>query len=84
MKNICVTKEEDVDDDDSIHRFAKIIFIILLKLFILIFFVNEGVNTCVFWTLGSHVFEKLYGVIDLMNNILRFVIIYVFNDWGLS
>ena len=79
-----MTKEEDVDDEDSIHRFAKIVFTVLLKLFILLFVVIEGVNTCVFGNLRSHIFEKLYGVIDLVNDILRFVIIYVFNGWGLS
>ena len=79
-----MTKEEDVDDEDSIHRFAKIVITVLLKSFILLFVVIEGVNTCVFGNLGSHIFEKLYGVIDLVNDILRFVIIYVFNGWGLS
>ena len=84
MKNICMTKEEDVDDEDSIHRCVKIVFTFLLKVFILLFVVIEGVNTCVFGNLGSHIFEKLYGVIDLVNDILRIVIIYVFIAWGLS
>ena len=84
MKKICMTKEEDVDDEDSIHRCVKIVFTFLLKLFLFLFVVIEGVNTCVFGNLGSRIFEKLYGVIDLVNDILRFVIFYVFNGWGLS
>ena len=79
-----MTKEEDVDDENSIHRFAKIVITVLLKLFILLFVVIEGVNTCVFGNWGSHIFEKLYGVIDLVNDILRFVIFYDFDCWGLS
>ena len=79
-----MTKEEDVDDEYSIHRFAKIVITVLLKFFILLYVVIEGVNTFVFGNLGSHIFEKLYGVIDLVNDILRFVIIYVFNSWGWS
>ena len=64
-------KEEDVDDEVSIHRFVKIIYLLPVAI--------GGVNTCVFGNLGFHIFEKLYGVIDLVNHILRFVIIYVFN-----
>ena len=51
-----MTKEEDVDDEDSIHRCVKIVFTFLLKLFILLFVVIEGVNTCVFGNWGSHIF----------------------------
>ena len=70
-----MTKEEDVDDEDSIHRFVKnYLFYYFLSLKVLIHFEN----------LGSHIFEKLYGVIDLVNGSLRFVIIYIFNGWGLG
>ena len=32
-----MTKEEDVDDEYSIHRFAKIVITVLLKFFILLY-----------------------------------------------
>ena len=65
----------DVDDEDSIPRFVKnYLFYFLLSLKVLKHFEN----------LGSHIFEKLYCVIDLVNGSLRFVIIYVFNGWGLG
>ena len=76
MNELCMTKEEDVDDEDSIHRFVKnYLFYLcydLMSLKLLIHFEN----------LGSHICEKLYCVIDLVYGSLRFVIIYVFNGWG--
>ena len=40
LKKMLMTKEEDVDDEEIIHRFVRIIYFLFVTI--------EGVNTCVF------------------------------------